>query len=259
MELPSFRLTEFFTDQTSVVCQARSTHNLRLPCHAEQVVAMYQAGYDDNDHQGWTNVCHPLAELLHHMVDQKCRYGALTSATRTYFVRIAMPPAADDTALSPIVEVSDAWYVGQRDYIKAWAYAHHQGCSANVNHESSVRWEAFGSCRTKKPTRREQENARASLQHAALLENVSYEDITIVSSLGEGRNGTTFKARWKGIDVAMKQYDLDKGGEENFLSELSAYAKLRDVWGMLVPKPLFLSEARSGGVQFLGLQLGREY
>lgn len=34
--------------------------------------------------------------------------------------------------------------------------------------------------------------------------------------------------------------------------------KLYDVWGVLVPRPIFVSESFTGGVQFLGLQLGRD-
>jgi hypothetical protein len=32
---------------------------------------------------------------------------------------------------------------------------------------------------------------------------------------------------------------------------------LKEAWGILVPKPIFVSEAVSGGIMFLGVQLGR--
>eukprot|EP00980_Cylindrotheca_fusiformis_P004560 scaffold975_cov90-Cylindrotheca_fusiformis.AAC.3 len=56
----------------------------------------------------------------------------------------------------------------------------------------------------------------------------------------------------------MKQFDVGKDGDSGFNKEVEAYRKLQEVWGVLVPKPLFLSESISGGVQFLGLQLGRD-
>lgn len=56
----------------------------------------------------------------------------------------------------------------------------------------------------------------------------------------------------------MKQFDLSKGGDVTFDSESRAYTRLKDVWGVLVPEPLFLSESLSGKIIFLGLQLGRD-
>lgn len=57
----------------------------------------------------------------------------------------------------------------------------------------------------------------------------------------------------------MKQLNVGKDGEEGFSKELgAAYKILEKVWGKLVPKPMFLSESISGGVCFLGLQLGQD-
>ena len=39
---------------------------------------------------------------------------------------------------------------------------------------------------------------------------------------------------------------------------MEAYRRLQKEWGVLVPTPLFLSESITGGVQFLGLELGRD-
>jgi hypothetical protein len=88
------------------------------------------------------------------------------------------------------------------------------------------------------------------------LPHVSYNDFEIVDVLGCGRNGAVFKVRWRGQEAAMKQFDVGKDGYGPFDSELAVYMKLRDAWSVLVPTPLFLSV--SGGVLFLGLELGRD-
>jgi hypothetical protein len=89
------------------------------------------------------------------------------------------------------------------------------------------------------------------------LPNIPYNDIAIGDVIGDGRNGSCFKVVWKGQAFAMKQFDMGKGGEAPYKKEITAYMRLRDAWGKLVPQPMFLSESPSGGVKFLGLQLGR--
>jgi hypothetical protein len=74
--------------------------------------------------------------------------------------------------------------------------------------------------------------------------------------LGWGQNGCTFKANWDGSDVAVKQFDVTKNPGA-YEKELDAYGRLKDDWGLLVPKPLFRSASWSGNVRFLGMQRGR--
>lgn len=51
---------------------------------------------------------------------------------------------------------------------------------------------------------------------------------------------------------------MSKGGYEAFHKELTAYKRLQPAWGTLTPEPLFVSESPSGGIQYLGLELGKE-
>ena len=95
------------------------------------------------------------------------------------------------------------------------------------------------------------------LHHGAIA-FVPKNEIVRVGVLGQGRNGTCFKVKWNGTEYAMKQFDIGRNGDKFFEREIQAYMLLRDVWGIRVPRPIFLSESYSGGAMFLGLQLGRE-
>jgi hypothetical protein len=112
----------------SVICECQSTHNLALPMEAASVVNEYNASgpfiFEGNIDRssGFDNVCHPLAQLVQLLVDNQCRYGALTSGTRTYFISLV----GSGETLS--VRVSDAWFVGQEHYLRAWLYVYSQGC-----------------------------------------------------------------------------------------------------------------------------------
>jgi thiamine kinase-like enzyme len=93
-----------------------------------------------------------------------------------------------------------------------------------------------------------------------MLPFVPIEHITILGVYGYGRNGDCFRVRWNNTEYAMKQYDVSKSDETCFYlqNEMRAYAMLQDVWGVLVPKPIFVSESLTGTVVFFGLQLGRQ-
>lgn len=57
----------------------------------------------------------------------------------------------------------------------------------------------------------------------------------------------------------MKQFNVGRSyGYESFEKEVKAYELLKEAQGILVPKALFVSEAVTGGVKYLGLQLGRD-
>jgi hypothetical protein len=90
-----------------------------------------------------------------------------------------------------------------------------------------------------------------------MLTQVPFKNIEIVGVLGSGRSGTCFKVKWNGMDYAMKQFDIGRCGDEFFCREIDAYIILKEAWGGLVPQPIFISESYSGGILFLGLQLGR--
>ena len=90
-----------------------------------------------------------------------------------------------------------------------------------------------------------------------ILPTVPIVDIDVVDVIGSGRNGAIYKVYWIGDEAAVKQFDIGRDGTEWFEKELTAYSKLKDEWGTLVPRPMFKAESVSGGVSFLGLQLGR--
>ena len=79
-----------------------------------------------------------------------------------------------------------------------------------------------------------------------------------VRTLGYGHNGVVCLAKWSGTKVALKQFDVGKDGYDFIDKEISAYLTLKDAWGKLVPKPLYVAESWSGLITFIGLQLGRD-
>jgi hypothetical protein len=94
------------------------------------------------------------------------------------------------------------------------------------------------------------------IQQQLALPYISNKDFIIIGVLGGGRNGSCFRVKWNGQEYAMKQYDTGRDGCKNYNNELLAYMLLRDVWGILVPRPIFLSE--SCFIKYIGYQLGRE-
>ena len=52
------------------------------------------------------------------------RYGALTSASRTYFVSITGDVGENG---NPNVNISRAYFVGEMNYLRVWAYLYHLG------------------------------------------------------------------------------------------------------------------------------------
>jgi hypothetical protein len=264
--------------QITVMCESKSTHNLLLPLDAEQCVQKYNEAFNQVFVQrgprtpAWSMVCHPLGQLFGYMQDNKCPFTALTSGTRTYFISIS----GED------IKISDAWFVGEKNYLRAWAYMHSLGCD-ELEWKQPKSWKNSTKTNpTPKMGKGEQQNKKGpgtggpgssnrtsnnssqgssneqSADIASLaLPNISYNDIAIGDVIGHGRNGSCFKVVWNGQEFAMKQFDMGKGGEAPYRKEIAAYMRLRDAWGILVPTPMFLSESPSGWVKFLGLQLGR--
>ena len=389
----------------SIICECKSTQNLLLPMTAHECAASYNFAYAyglENDYPvlEWSNVAHPIGQLLFYMIMNKHACGALTSGTRTYFIIIQTPADAgsdvatkklkaidvrgnvsvqntcnlkappsssvssgkgetiehdltfasqsehnhsstSDNALSGVahgqntssrnkghpssrmganiernqnttsrnrknhasrndnavwddgtkVYISDAWCVGEANYLRAWAYMHELGSSIGSlqgqpnwltsttavgtptrliemkknNHlgdnntgKSTSPKDSHGSSHDYSNTSAKSCNMkhfRPIVQYT--LDYVSFHDIVIVDVLGEGRNGTCFKVKWNGLECAMKQFDIGRSGDAFFKKEIHAYMLLQKAWGVLVPRPMFLSDFY-GGVMFLGLQLGRE-
>jgi hypothetical protein len=296
----------------SILCEAKSTQNLTLPTTAALCVEKYTSAYNWlKKYEEWTtelaNIAHPIGQLLGYMVDNTCRFGALTSGTRTYFIYISdddVNASDDNEYIGKKVMITDAWFVGQHNYLRAWAYVHNLGCNATENDKwdppedwwiksttgvgSPKLWSdkkaeipgEDGECDkpsfTKKsrfngPDNTEDGNNGTTTSSTSMnyshefsqeleqqLPYVSIDKIKIMDTIGYGRNGDCFRVNWNGQLYAMKQYDIVRDGDLYFKKELLAYRKLKAAWGVLVPKPMFLSESVSGGRWFLGLQLGHK-
>lgn len=204
-----------------------------------------------------------------------CRYGALTSGTRTYFVRIL----DDGRKVSQNVYISDPWFVGEQNYLRAWAYVY----SLSIVDEAGffkphgegpiVSWalsddelppgdEGEDNPGDGQPKRRSSrggggggnpETGSSSIQQAR------YEDIKFEGLLGSGRNGSVLRAKWNGKDVAVKQFVCAREGVSGrFAKEVAAYTLLEKVQGVYVPKTYFVAELPGFAMQYLGLQLGRD-
>ena len=189
--------------------------------------------------------------------------------------------------------ISDAFFVGEPNYLRAWAYLHHCGCHGDewvvptdwlmrpttdiptspiikpnqTRDNSKKRRVTNGGAITR--------NGRKAQRKGGTLESsgpeitstttmsievptVPFPDFRVMRALGSGRNGVTFVARWQGKDVVLKQFDVGRDdGLGSFERELEAYSKLRALWGIHVPHVFFQSQSLSGGVSFLDLQKGR--
>jgi hypothetical protein len=282
----------------SIMCETKSTHNLRLPIAAQNCVEAYNTAYDTKrrntreQNPEWATIGHPLGQLIGYMVDNNRRYGALTSATKTYFIC-----ALNERENSQIV-ITDAWCVGQLNYLRAWAYVHSLGCSNVGGWDSPKNWirstnkittttawnallehmkddDGNGSDIDNNSNnnknlsgKRHRTNGCSSkshgiehchrILHQIPIPQASFDDIVVLGAIGFGRNGCCFRVKWNGQEFAMKQFDIGRDGDKYYTNEIIAYMLLRDVWGVLVPRPIFLSESKSGGRLYLGLQLGRE-
>ena len=263
-----------------IIVEGKSTHNLLIPDSAATFVDKYRTAYADVIEQSvertieWGHIAHPLAQLLGYLVDNNHRYGALTSATRTVFVHIS------GSGASIKVNVSEPYYIGEENYLRAWAYVFSQGCKQKDKFKTPQgknKWiktgkksptpqpspaeKSSGGKRTRKrKAKTKQEIPGTSKNRRAVplstLSTVDFQDLTIGKELGIGRNGSLFQVSWKGKEYALKQFDIRKDGLKRFENEIAAYLRLEKVWGKLVPRPYFISEAPSGGVKLLGLQLG---
>jgi hypothetical protein len=281
---PDFTVRRFDGREITIVCEAKATHSLRLPIGAQDTVNSYN--------QRNEQVCNPLGQLCRFMVDNNTPFGALTSSNRTYFVSIRMNGPNAEFRVSKAWMVGEENYLRAWTYVHSLGCAA-LGGDGNLNWavvSSAVRGSidrkpsaggpnVMTRSRAMNNQGRPPGNATGNASNAAVgvslsrnfgvdyfvphnalervLPFVSRGDIEIKGVIGCGRNGTVLKAHWAGQEVALKQFDLSKGGEPRFQAEATAYAKLQPAWGKLVPKPLFISESASGNVTFLGLQLGR--
>ena len=267
--------------------EGKSTQNLLLPVGAVEVANSYNNGYatmlnNSCRSREWCHVCHPLAQLFRQMKNNRIRFGVLTCATRTYFVYVQDTSPTDRR---PVVRVSKAHLVGENNYLRAWAYfadlartaadgpftcpSENWGLASTppnaVNevdeHDDDNNDDAASNQGVSERDSSYVPSDAPTSEPLALATRVPFvcaDDLEIEDPIGYGRNGAVFRVWWKGQAYALKQFDTAGAlGLQSYNRELQAYAMLQKAWGVLVPKPVFLSELDDPTIKFLGLQLGR--
>jgi len=285
---PDFRILEPGTTESKIMGETKTTHNLPLPMKAQEVAKQYNAARTDVDDMpeqeepgtrplGWSQVGHPVSQILGYMILNNCRYGVLTCGSRTYFIHIQRRMENNEES----VQISDAWFVGEENYLRAWAFLYVSSKSDNQPRLDtgalSKDWLRFtperaGGKRRAEETapattraRSRQKTSRSrsprpgqasaiSRPLSASIPTACLRDFNVGSPIGYGRRGTTFSATWQGETVAVKLFDTHKNdGREAFMREIKAYEHLAEDWGRLVPTPKFTAEAF--GVIFFGMQM----
>ena len=127
-------------EQVAACCEWKSTQNLLLPDGIEQMIEEYskalvrQTENRGKRSHGWSRVCHPIGQLVGYMVDNKTPYGILTSGTKTYFLFLLVEEDDVDRQL----QITPAWFIGQENYLKAWAYFYKMASGADSLPTSDV-------------------------------------------------------------------------------------------------------------------------
>jgi len=77
----------------AAIVEVKSSQNLLLPNQFDQLQNLYKTGVANQRErkssarsQEWSQVCHPLGQLFAYMVDNNVRFGALCSASKTFFI-----------------------------------------------------------------------------------------------------------------------------------------------------------------------------
>lgn len=271
------------TTAPRVAIAYKATHNLPLPMKAVDIVQRYANGRpglsqerSEQQERDKERVCDTLGQLFRYMVANGIRHGALTSASRTYFCFF---DDDDDDGVANKVCVSDAWFLGQENYLRAWAYLWSLSTNSARRYDSEdVEWNHSDAefmpnqednddddddntpapSRASRRPRPSSGGASRSCLYSVNIPIVSFRSIQFLGPLGYGRNGCVFHAHWEQKPVAVKQFDVARPGVlERFCKEKYAYEVLRDVQGILIPKALFVAES-SAGIIYFGLQLGRK-
>ncbi|KAG7368279.1 hypothetical protein IV203_031022 [Nitzschia inconspicua] len=270
-------------DDIGLVAEFKSTHNLSMPVSADAVAAAYNQAYHTlitergGQSSMWARVCHPIGQVLGYMADNGRRCGVLSSATRSYFLAI------QSNGHDARVYISNAFLVGQPNFLRAWAYAHSLSCEQlEPLVANKLTWKLTSKDHPTPPPKNKykgslrahdriyegnegQQTYSADIHTKSSapedmigLKEISIDDVEIIGTLGYGHNGVVYAAKWGGKKVALKQFDVGKDGYEYYDKEIAAYVALKDAWGELVATPFFVAESWSGWVKFIGLQLGRD-
>jgi hypothetical protein len=101
------------TTDIGIIVEIKATHKLAMSMTGLNVSNTYNEAYDiiykrrGGRTTSWSNVCHPIGQILGYMVENGRRYGALSTGTRTYFLHIS------GNGASAQVHTSNAWLIGQ--------------------------------------------------------------------------------------------------------------------------------------------------
>lgn len=136
--------------------------------------------------------------------------------------------------------ISDAWFVGEENYLRAWAYCYDLSTRLENYESEAVSWAAAdsgqefvladddselseddcdrddnagggsgGATRDSPPSKRAKVKGPGSQLTSTLIPTVPFSSFSLEKALGYGRNGCVFRACWKGNEVAVKQFDLE--------------------------------------------------
>ena len=109
----------------SAMIEIKSSHNLLCPKAGESLCQGYNIAFGEQislrleeRSAGWKDICHPFGLLFGYIVENNVHFGALCSASNTYF---AFFERVDDSDAPIVVKVTGAWCTADRDYLRAWA------------------------------------------------------------------------------------------------------------------------------------------
>lgn len=189
-----------------------------------------------------TDVASPapyLQPLLGYMMDNNCPFGALTTYTKTWFVR--MRPQGD-FAVSPAV--CDMSVV-----LRSWAFFITQAKAGRDSYRPL-------STMTNSPAT---PSSPVLLRARSSLPVVAWTDLRMHRVLGCGRSGVVLCGRRRGSTTAfaIKCFDLVKDGTAAFLHEVTRYQQLASLPGaqLHLPSLFFVTASPSGNCVALGMEL----
>jgi hypothetical protein len=107
----------------TAMIECKSSHNLLIPNEFNSLQSLYNAAVAQQSRDKsrerskvWSHVCHPFGQLFGYMLDNGVRFGALCSASKTYFVWFD-----GEAEAIGIVRITEAYFTSQRDFLLAWA------------------------------------------------------------------------------------------------------------------------------------------
>lgn len=218
------------------------------------------------------------AQTVGYMLDNHCKYGALTTYQSTRFFSAENE---DLILVSDVIKADDETSsgVGPPSVTLRRAFAYWLSlCAAStpkdygtVDHSSND-WKPTPkdlppSTTSLADRAAEHDSTDPHLSGALTLEPevplwkhplfVRWDDLDLLSVIGSGRSGNVALAKWKDRRIALKLFDVAKRDPDFFADEFQAYLKLKQMGNSRTAELLLVTIAPSGQVLGLGLQLGR--